>query len=52
VTIDELILAVNIALGDKPISACTALDVNGSGEVTIEEIILAINNAQMGCPPQ
>jgi hypothetical protein len=51
VTISELIVAVNIALGDKPISACPAIDANGSGEVTIEELILAIRNAQRGCPP-
>jgi len=50
VTINELILAVNIALGDAPISACPAIDANHSGEVTIEELILAIANAQRGCP--
>jgi hypothetical protein len=52
VTISELIVAVNIALGDLPISACPAIDANGSGEVTIEELIQAIANAQRGCPPQ
>jgi hypothetical protein len=49
VTIDELLVGVNISLGDRPISDCTALDRNGSGEVTIDEIIAAIDNALNGC---
>ncbi len=51
VSIDELVLAVNISLGQQPVSACRAIDRNGSGEVTIDEIILAIANAQAGCGP-
>src|SRR5262249_22230811 len=50
VTINELILAVNIALGLEPISACPAIDANHSREVTIEELIRPIANAQNGCP--
>ena len=50
VTIDELLLAVNISLGPQPVSACPAVDRNASGEVTIDEIIGAIQNAQRGCP--
>lgn len=50
VTIDELLLAVNIALGRRPVSACTAVDRNGSGEVTIDELIAAVSNALEGCP--
>ena len=50
VTIDELLLAVNIGLDRRPISACAAIDRNASGEATIDEIITAIENAQNGCP--
>jgi len=50
VEINELVLGVAISLGEQPISACPAFDANGSGEVTIEEIIRAIANAQFGCP--
>jgi len=50
VTIDDLLLGVNISLGLQPISACPAFDRNGSGEVTVEELLLGIVNAQHGCP--
>lgn len=49
VSIDELVLAVNISLGLRPVSDCRSVDRNGSGEVTIDEIIVAIANAQNGC---
>src|SRR5262249_58715806 len=37
VTINELILAVNIALGDAPISACPAIDAHHNGQRTIHQ---------------
>jgi hypothetical protein len=50
VTISELILAVNIALGSRPTSDCLAADSTGDGTVTINEIITAVGNALGGCP--
>lgn len=50
VTVDELITMVNIALGNTPLSACTAGAADGSGDITINEIIAAVNNALDGCP--
>jgi hypothetical protein len=50
VTIDDLLIGVNISLGQLPISDCPAFDRNGSGEVTVEELLLGILNAQHGCP--
>jgi hypothetical protein len=50
VTVDELVLAVNIALDDLPVAACRAVDRNGSGQVTINELIQAVANALNGCP--
>ena len=50
VTINELILAVGIALGSSDVSACTSVDANGDGEVAINEIIAAVGNALDGCP--
>jgi hypothetical protein len=41
---------VNIALDDLPVTACGAVDRNGSGEVTINELIQAVANALDGCP--
>lgn len=50
VAINELILAVNIALGNQPLSNCQAADANGNGSVAINELIIAVNNALNGCP--
>ena len=50
VTINELILGVNIALGSQPIGNCPAFDANGDGMVTINELIQAVTNALNGCP--
>lgn len=49
VAIDELILAVRIALGDSPMSACLAIDDDRNGEVTIGELVRAVANALGGC---
>jgi hypothetical protein len=40
---------VNIALGNTPLSACAAGDADGSGDITINEIIAAVNHALNGC---
>ncbi|MDX2166323.1 MAG: choice-of-anchor Q domain-containing protein [Deltaproteobacteria bacterium] len=50
VTISELILAVNIALGSRPTADCLAADSSGDGTVTINEIITAVGNALGSCP--
>ncbi|MBX3026464.1 hypothetical protein KF840_16270 [bacterium] len=50
VTISDLILGVNIALGNQPVSACPAF-ANGGDQVTIAQLIQGVNNALSGCPP-
>jgi hypothetical protein len=50
VTVDELILMVNVALGNTQVSACTPGDVNQDGEITVNEIVAAVNAALNGCP--
>jgi len=50
VTIADLVLMVNIALEQQPLSACPAADADRSGTATIEEILQAVNNALNGCP--
>jgi CSLREA domain-containing protein len=50
VTINELILIINIALGNLPLSACLAADLNGDGVLTIGEAIAAVQSALDGCP--
>jgi len=51
VAINELITAVNVALGVLPLSSCESLDTNDDGEVGINELIAAVNNALDGCGP-
>ena len=50
VTIDELVLAVNIALGNRQVGDCLAADLNLDFEVTIDELVSAVNAALFGCP--
>lgn len=49
VTVDEVVLGVNLALGLGSLSECLAFDRDGSGAVTVDEIITAVNNALQGC---
>lgn len=49
VTVDEILLAVQIALGAEP-EGCAAADTNGDLAVTVDEIVLAVGNALAGCP--
>jgi hypothetical protein len=49
VTVDELVTAVNIALGATEVSECDHADRNEDGVVTIDELILAVNDALEGC---
>jgi hypothetical protein len=49
VSIDELIKGVNIALGSASLDQCSSFDTNGDGEVTVGELVRAVNNAVTGC---
>jgi len=51
VTVNELLVGVNIALGNAMTSACPSFDSNGDGDVTIDELLAAVNNALGSCPP-
>ena len=49
VSIDELVLAVRIALGENETSDCLVADRDGSGTVEIDELIAAVSVALSGC---
>src|SRR5262245_60292925 len=51
VFIEELIRAVQIALGGSPVDDCTAADRNGDGAVGVEELVGAVDAALAGCTP-
>jgi hypothetical protein len=50
VTVDELLTMVNIALGSIDVSVRLAGDANADEEITVDDILTAINNALNGCP--
>jgi hypothetical protein len=50
VTINELILAVNIALGNAAPETCPAANTNGDQSVSVNELIAAVNASLNGCP--
>lgn len=50
VTIDDLILGVNIAIGGVGVEACRAFDPDGGGTVVVSELVQGVNNALTGCP--
>lgn len=50
VTVDEVLLAINIALGIRTVDACSAFDRDGNGLVTVDEILTGVSNALEGCP--
>ena len=49
VTVNELLLMVNIALGSANVSQCPVGDPNGDGAVAVNEILAAVNNGLGGC---
>ena len=49
VTVDELTTMINIALGNTDVLGCTAGDANHDGQISVNEILTAVNNALNGC---
>jgi hypothetical protein len=49
--VDEILTMVNIALGNASVSECEAGDANGDTQITVDEILTAVNNALEGCAP-
>jgi hypothetical protein len=41
---------VDIALGNANVDICLMGDANRDGQITIDEILTAVNNALNGCP--
>lgn len=49
VSIDELVLGVNMALGNAGVETCDRFDANTDTVVTIDELVLAVDKALHGC---
>jgi len=43
--VDEILTVVNIALGNAAVATCATGDANDDGQITVEEILMALNNA-------
>jgi hypothetical protein len=50
VTVDDILIGVNIALGLRPLDDCPVFDDNADEEVTVDELLRAVNNALSQCP--
>jgi YVTN family beta-propeller protein len=46
----DLVLGVNIALGEQQLTVCPVFDDDGTGSVEVYELITGVNNALSGCP--
>ncbi|HVO22146.1 MAG TPA: hypothetical protein VMW56_00810 [Candidatus Margulisiibacteriota bacterium] len=49
VTVNNLVVMINIALEETLVSACEAGDRNQDGVITVDKIVTAVNNALNGC---
>ena len=50
VTIEEIVVMVTVALGQREMSACAAGDRNADGQISVDEVVAAVNAALQGCP--
>jgi hypothetical protein len=50
VTVDELVVAVNVALGSGAVAACPMSDANDDGQVSVDELVAGVQNALGVCP--
>jgi hypothetical protein len=50
VTISELVVSVQIALGSAAESSCRSIDVSGDGVASVDELVAAVHAALDGCP--
>lgn len=48
-TVDEIVRLIGIALGDAAGESCPAGDGNGDGQVTVDEILMAVQAGLGGC---
>jgi hypothetical protein len=51
VAINEVVTLVAVALGQMPIAACEAGNTDGNQQITINELLTAVNHSLVGCAP-
>lgn len=50
VTVDEIVLGVNLALGLDSLARCSVFDADIDGNVTVDELIGSVSSGLQGCP--
>jgi hypothetical protein len=51
VDVSELVLAVGIVTGDVEPERCPRIDVDGDDDVSLNEVVVGVSTALVGCPP-
>ena len=49
-TITDVVTMIDLALQSPPTTGCAAGDTSGDGQITIDEILVAVHNSLSGCP--
>ena len=49
VTVDEVLVGVNIALGQRPLNQCRPFDRDGNESLTVDELVSGLDAALNGC---
>jgi Zn-dependent metalloprotease len=49
VTTNEIVLGINVALGQKPLDACRTFDADRDGAISIAELLKSVVDAMDGC---
>lgn len=50
ITVDEILLIIQIGLGEATLGVCESADRSEDGQITVDEIIMAVDIALDGCP--
>jgi hypothetical protein len=50
VTVNEIIILVNVVLEAVPPDTCPAGDANGDGRTMIDDVLAAVAHLLIGCP--
>lgn len=48
--VSDLVKAVGVLIGNTQLSTCPASDANSNGTVTVDELLVGLNNLTRGCP--
>lgn len=50
VTVNEILVLIEIALGARALTGCPSGDIDGDGQISVDELLTAVSLALVGCP--